>query len=304
MPNEEINKDSLTSSIAITVATIIIFVMALSGTRGGAEVSSPGGNRASASLGQAVVSEGDVLPSSGVVLPIIWGDLGARLVKEGVIDASKLEEIYAGRGGLGEEEKKLLFGDNPDRAKITKDNAPYLLNLLWALGLSSKNPVLDSGEMMSSGDASNFASTGGWTVSKGSPMDHYSKHKFFDLTSDQQALVGRVSRNIYRPCCGNSTHFPDCNHGMAMLGLLELMASQGVSEDEMYKAALAVNSYWFPDTYLTIATYMQGRGIDWADVSPREVLGFDYSSGGGFAKIKSAVTKPDSGGASGGGCSV
>jgi len=48
---------------------------------------------------------------------------------------------------------------------------------------------------------------------------------------------------------------------MAMLGLLELMAAQGVGEEEMYKAALAVNSYWFPDTYLTIAEYMQNKGI-------------------------------------------
>ena len=87
-------------------------------------------------------------------------------------------------------------------------------------------------------------------------MDHYNRHIFFKLTPEQQALVDKVSRGIYRPCCNNSTHFPDCNHGMAMLGFLELMASQGVSEQDMWKAALAVNSYWFPDTYINIATYI------------------------------------------------
>ena len=39
-------------------------------------------------------------------------------------------------------------------------------------------------------------------------------------------IVEEIAGNIYRPCCGNSTAFPDCNHGMAMLGLIELMVSQ------------------------------------------------------------------------------
>ena len=142
------------------------------------------------------------------------------------------------------------------------------------------------------GGAGNFASTGGWTIAKGNAMEHYSKHKFFDLTSEQQALVDKVSRGIYRPCCGNPTSFPDCNHGMAMLGLLELMASQGVSEQDMWKTALVVNSYWFPDTYLTIATYMKDKGIDWKDVNPQEILGINYSSAQGYKNIVSQVVLP------------
>ena len=79
---------------------------------------------------------------------------------------------------------------------------------------------------------------------------------------------------------------------MAMLGLLELMASQGVSEEDMWKTALAVNSYWFPDTYLTIATYMKNKGIDWSEVNPQEILGANYSSESGYRRIASQVTKP------------
>ena len=92
------------------------------------------------------------------------------------------------------------------------------------------------------GGADKFASTGGWSLSKGNAMDHYSRHNFVVLTQAQAELVERVSKNIYRPCCNNSTYFPDCNHGMAMLGLLELMASQNISEGQMYKIALSVNS--------------------------------------------------------------
>ncbi|PIQ66468.1 MAG: hypothetical protein COV96_01295 [Candidatus Zambryskibacteria bacterium CG11_big_fil_rev_8_21_14_0_20_42_18] len=123
-----------------------------------------------------------------------------------------------------------------------------MLNLFWALGLSSQNEILIEGEMSDQryGGAGRFASTAGWSMAQGDAMNHYSRHQFFDLTPAQQELVEKVSKSIYRPCCGNSTHFPDCNHGMGMLGLLELMASQGANEKEMWETALVVNSYWFP----------------------------------------------------------
>ncbi|KKQ07333.1 MAG: hypothetical protein A3A96_03950 [Candidatus Zambryskibacteria bacterium RIFCSPLOWO2_01_FULL_39_39] len=140
-------------------------------------------------------------------------------------------------------------------------------------------------------------------MAKGNAMDHYSRHKFFDLTLEQQALVDKVSRGIYRPCCNNSTHFPDCNHGMAMLGLLELLASQGASEQKMWKAALAVNSYWFPDTYTIIANYMKAKGVEWQDVNPQEILGRNYSSASGYAKISSQVA-PSAQRGSSNGCGV
>lgn len=243
---------------------------------------------------QVSALEEAVMPSDGVALPVSWGGLGAKLVSVGAIDADKLKAIYDQRGAFTEEYKNLLLGQNGGKLKITEENSGYLLNLFWALGLASKNGILETGEMTNRayGGAGNFASTGGWTIAKGNPMDHYSKHAFFNLTPEQQAMVDKVSRGIYRPCCGNSTHFPDCNHGMAMLGLLELMASQGASEKNMWKTALAVNSYWFPDTYMTIATYMKNKGVDWKDVDPQEMLGMHYSSAQGYARIASQVVQP------------
>ena len=238
--------------------------------------------------------EEEVLPSQGVILPVVWGDLGIQLVNNGTIDAEKFKAIYESKGQFSDEYKKLLLGQNNSKIKITKDNASYILNLFWALGLANKNSILEEGEMMNPiyGGAENFASTGGWTLAKGNSMDHYSRHSLIKLTSEQQALVDKVSRGIYRPCCGNSTHFPDCNHGMAMLGLLELMASQGINEQDMWKTALIVNSFWFPDTYLTIATYMKDKGVNWQDVNPQEILGINYSSAQGYKNISSQVVQP------------
>src|SRR3990167_7667138 len=233
-----------------------------------------------------------------------WGNLGEQMIRAGVIDMEKFESLYSRRGGLSPADKKLLYGNDNGDITITAENSGVMLNMLWAFGLANKNPILENGPMMDPkyGGAGNFASTGGWNLAKGNAMKHYSMHQFVTLTEEQQTLVERVSKNIYRPCCVNSTYFPDCNHGMAMLGLLELMASQGVSESDMYRVALIVNSYWFPDTYLTIAKYFQNRGINWENVDPKEILSSAYSSASGYQQVLSEVEpiQPQSGG----GCDV
>ncbi len=256
-----------------------------------------------------------VLPSGGIVLPVRWGDLGIKLTGTGVIDLPKLEAIYGARGDLSADLRQLLRETVDGSIKMTPRNSGLLLNVFWALGLGNKNPILEQGPMATYDGfnpknpeevlikAANFASTGGWTVSKGNPMDHYSRHPFMILTPEQQTLVEKVATGIYRPCCGNSVLFPDCNHGMAMLGLLELLASQGVGEKEMYKIALQVNAYWFPDTYLTLAKYWQTKGVEWNKINPAEVLGAAYSSGPGYQKILSQVEEVKSE-PSGGGCGV
>lgn len=278
-------------------------------TEGGKQSSSASNTQNSPASSQA--SEIDpklaaaVLPAEGVTLPVAWGDLGKQMVKAGVIDQKKFEDLYAQRGGLDPEMKKMLLEGGNGNIKVTQANSQTILNLLWALGLGNKNEVLDKGEMQNSkyGGVANFASTGGWSIAAGNVMDHYSKHYFVKLTSIQQSLVDKVSQGIYRPCCGNSTHFPDCNHGMAMLGLLELMASQNVSEQDMYKAALAINSYWFPDTYLTIAKYLKTQGQDYSSTPPQVLLSAQYSSASGYKQILSKVAPVAPKGGNGG-CGV
>ncbi len=306
MENEKIEekiikKDSpYATPIAIVIVGAMLSLAVLYGLR-----NPPKGTPLQKADTQVSALEEAVLPSKGVVLPVSWGNLGVQLVDSGAIDADKFKAIYEQRGAFTDEYKNLLLGNNNGQIKITRENSGYYLNLFWALGLANKNLILDTGEMMDPryGGAGNFASTGGWTIAKGKPMDHYSKHAFITLTPERQALVDKVSRGIYRPCCGNSVHFPDCNHGMAMLGLLELMASQGASEQDMWKTALLVNSYWFPDTYLTIATYMKEKGTEWKNVNPEEMLSANYSSAQGYARIASQVIKPASS-QSAGGCGV
>ncbi len=219
--------------------------------------------------GQATLADG------GKILPLeAEKKMLATLTANGTIDASKLSQVTE-------------------------------LNLLWAYGLANKNQVLENGPIMDAryGGPTNMASVGGWTVTTGSVMDHYDKHVLATLTSDQQALVEKIAKGIYRPCCNNSTYFPDCNHGMAMLGLLEYLASQGATEDQMWNAAITANMSWFPDQYQTIAQYLKIKGIDAKTVTPQMLLGAEYSSGSGFARIAAQVpqTQQQRGGA---GCGV
>ena len=192
-------------------------------------------------------------------------------------------------------EKKMLATLTAN-GSIDPDKLPRVteLNLLWAFGLANKNQVLEDGPIMDMryGGPTNMASVGGWSVTTGSVMDHYDKHALAALTPDQQALVEKMAKRIYRPCCGNSTYFPDCNHGMAMLGLLEYLASNGATEEQIWNAAMTANAAWFPDQYQTIGLYLKQKGMDIRGISPQEILGYDYSSGPGFAKITSQVVQP------------
>ena len=67
----------------------------------------------------------------------------------------------------------------------------------------------------------------------------------------------------------------------------------------MYETALSMNVFWFPDSYATIAQYMDETGIK--NISAKEILGRDYSSLSGFSKVASKVNQV---GRQGSSCSV
>jgi hypothetical protein len=248
--------------------------------------------------------QASVMPSEGVALPVKWSDIGQRMVKDGVIEEEKFRAIFT--EGLNASEEQILAGQWNEPIVMNAQNSRFMLNMLWAFGLANKNVILEEGDMTNEqyGGAGNFASTGGWPLSRGEAMSHYSKHKYVSLTPEQQAMVERVSKGIFRPCCGNSTYFPDCNHGMAMLGLLQLMAANNVSEAEMYKVALVVNSFWFPQTYIDLAIYFQEQGVEWADVDPKLVLGQQYSSSQGYQQTRQQIQSLPQPAQGGGGCGV
>lgn len=226
----------------------------------------------------------EVLPEGGFQTKIVLGDAMVKLVENGVVDLEKFEQLYANRGGLTAEQRAFFTAPSNEPLTINSENAQFMVNILWPIGIANQNTTLAESEAGKPENVFGLASTGGWTLGKEDNGGYYyNKFKIIELTPEQDALVDRVAHNIFRPCCGNSTAFPDCNHGAAILGLLQLGASQGLSEDELYEESLKLNSFWFPDQYVKMALlFKMQQNKSWADLDPKLLLSEDYSGAFGF----------------------
>lgn len=241
-----------------------------------------------------------VLPKDGFTLPVSWGGLGPELIKSGVIDPKKFEQAVK----LTDEEKKILEEGGEIPVTIDSQNAQFVVDLLWAIGLAQKSIVYTEGPLGTQykNEQGNFASTGGWTLARGDAVRYLNKFDLISLTPDQQKRVGEIAKNVYRPCCGNSTWFPDCNHGMAALAAIEMMVARNLPDGEIYKNVLKLNSFWFPDTYLTTAIYFDRQGISWNKIDAKKVLGQEFSSASGAGNIAKKVGPLPGSDTSGGSC--
>lgn len=253
----------------------------------------------------------EINPQSGYEIDASYGDLGPKMIRSGVIDLEKFRAVFQSSGQpITSEQEKILTQGSNEKIKITRENAYFLLNFFWAMGLANNSKILTSGEIVKYGgekDLGNFASTGGWTLGQGNAMNFYAKSNLISLTPNQGDLVQTVASQIYRPCCNNSTAFPDCNHGMALLGILELMAANGASQDEMFQASKYINAFWFPANYYDLASYFKNKENKvFKDIDPRLLLSKDYSSASGWQAAKTwlveagiAQEPPKSGGSCG-----
>jgi len=228
-----------------------------------------------------------VLPKEGVTLPVSWGDLGSKLVEAGVINLPEFQKVV----NMTPEQEKILTVGSDEKIMINAQNSQFVVDVLWALGLAQKSIVYTDGPLGKeyAKEQGNFASTGGWSLARGEATGYLNRFDFIPLTAEQQVKVGEIAKNVYRPCCGNSTWFPDCNHGMAALAVIELLVSAEIPEKEIYRLVLGFNSFWFPDTYLTTATYFARQGTTWDNIDAKEVLGEKYSSGRGAGDIAKKV---------------
>ena len=163
---------------------------------------------------------------------------------------------------------------------MNKGNSVSTLYFLWAVGVNNRNTIITEGPLMQNGNPMAYASTGGYA-----PLGdlQLGEMDLYLLTPDQQGIAREVADNSFRPCCDNPTSFPDCNLGAAALGLIEIMASQGASRQEIYSALEEFNSLQFPQQYTLTAVSLASRGIAWSSVDPAVILGRNLSSASGFA---------------------
>ena len=255
-----------------------------------------------------------VLPRDGYTIDARYGNIGYQLVQAGVINFEKFTTLYDNAGSPLTADQLRIFQPQGLDAPITidRDNAYFLLNLFWAVGLATENPILTDGQIRSYGNGriGDFASTGGWTIATKPLEEIYAASQLAPLSDEQQALLQRVAENTYRPCCGNSTAFPDCNHGMALLGVLELLAARGASEDELYEAAKNFSAYWFPAQAFDLAAFfLVTADQSFADIDARDFVSERFFSGSGWSRVKGWLdanlgVTPQGGNGGGSGCGV
>lgn len=290
--NRKINKEQQANKRIPQIGWTIVYIVAVFLFVVGSNYLKEGGIKANNSKRAEALYE-QVNPKNGYKLPVSYGDLGPRLLETGAIDYDAFAAIYKkGNSPLSADQVDILQSGSGEQIVITAENAHFLLNFFWAVGLVNKNPILTDGPMVeeSNGYFEKFASTGGWTLAAKPMTELYASIELILLNAEQQKRVEEVAQAVYRPCCDNSTLFPDCNHGMAMLGLLELMASQGATTDQMFEAAKYINAFWFPQQTLEIAIYIQTNDwVDFAAADPREVVGKSLSSASGFKAVHEAL---------------
>lgn len=232
-------------------------------------------------------------PSLGLphsyTLPFAYANIGPHLLAAGTFAYDAFAALYQQKGKpLSPEQQRILQEGSDQPIVIDHDNADFLLNLLWAVGLTNNNPILRTGTLVaqSEGKIDRFAATGGWTLAVKPLHMFYSGSNLAVLDAEQQARLEEAAGAIYRPCCDNPTSFPDCNHGMAMLGLLELMAAQGASVDELLEAAKMVNSFWFPSQAQELALYHRAQSTgDYGSINARQAVGVEQFSSSGFSQV-------------------
>ena len=231
-----------------------------------------------------------VIPSSGYQSRIALKDCIVKLVRHGVISRNKYRALEKFNGPAPGELSTVLKKPSNGAIRLTRENANHYVNLLWAAGLSNRLEANKKSPLIGP-DLPTFASTGGWNLGKAPEGSvYFNKFPIVGLTPETEGLAVSIAKTTYRPCCNNSTFFQDCNHGSALFAVLQLGAAQGLSEDELYREALAFNSFWFPDYYIRTALFFKVvRKTDWGEVDARAVMGVDFSAAGPWQKNVSAA---------------
>jgi len=266
----------------------------------------PGGS-GGASSGVAEKTYAELLPKEGIAVNATWGDLMPRMVAAGALDPVKF--TAAEKRPLTDVEQRILTSGADEPIRIDADNAHFVLNALWGVGIANRNPILTTTGPMATLAAEKrgqLASTGGWTLGQKTGGEYLAQFDLIPLTESQQQVLEQVAANSYRPCCGNPTAFPDCNHGAAGLAMAELAAAAGASADEIFAALKGFNSFWYPNQYYVLARYFERRGTPWPKTDAKVVLSANYSSGQGWQKISAQLQQeePVQGVPGGGGCSA
>lgn len=256
-----------------------------------------------------------VVPKTGYVLSFKWGDNVHKLVEAGALNPSNLSILLNNsKEPLTPVEKKILNGTYNGYIQFNSTNVEFVQLVLWSLGVNNNNTIVNNGPIINASipyansinnnvtlkqklnqnvtpqwvASRYFASTGGY-----GPIGklQLGMLNIMSLSPSEQIIADYTAENSYRPCCNNPTAFPDCNHGAAALGLIELLASQGANQSQIFSAVKYFNQYQFPQQYSEIAAYFDSQGKNYSQVNSSEVIGYSFSSYSGYSTAHQYLIK-------------
>lgn len=252
-----------------------------------------------------------VIPPAGYTLTFKWGDSVHKLVEDGALNISNLSIILNNsKQPLTPVESEILNGTYEGYIQFNSTNTEFVQLVLWGLGINNNNTIINKGPIINASipyaeqinsnaslnqkvtpryvASSYFASTGGYGQLGKLQLGELN---IISLNPQQQTLMYDVATHSYRPCCDNPTAFPDCNHGAAALGLVELLASQGANQSQMFGAVRYFYQYQFPQQYAEIAAYFDSHGENYSQVNSSEVMNYSFSSYSGYASVNQYLIK-------------
>ena len=88
-------------------------------------------------------------PPEGYQLEAKLGDIGPQLLAAGAVDYNAFIDVYERSGQpLSEDQLAILTEGSDADVVFDRENAYFLLNFFWALGLANENPILTDGPMV------------------------------------------------------------------------------------------------------------------------------------------------------------
>jgi hypothetical protein len=235
----------------------------------------------------------EVAQPNGVPLPPVrFGNTVGKLVQASALNASAVRQAMNNSGEQFASYEANILSGNPQTENLVilnSSDSSFILNVLWAIGINNNNAILNSGPVVLKGNPFTYASTAGYA-----PLGKLSLGgiDLLTLTAEEQVIAEQVAANTYRPCCDNPAAFPDCNHGAAALGLIELMASQGFNSTSIYGALKQFESFYFPQDFVYEALfYFVSQGLTWDQVPGDQALSIHHATLTGKGYVQQYLTE-------------
>lgn len=95
-----------------------------------------------------------------------------------------------------------------------------------------------------------------------------------DLSASEKTRFDKLTtEEIYHPCCDGPVQGCECEHAVALRGLVKFMLKEGKNDDEIKKQSFEWLKYFFQQHYVNVAKYLQNQGKDIAMMGPGKEFG-------------------------------